>query len=156
MSTNRACAFLFTFAFSFFLSLSPAVASHSNLATALLTPRGFGETASSYLVVKARITETSNVCTHPPVPMSSRFSKEYVNHLSFEFNQAWLFSHHRFDWHLYPIILIIISKLQMLYFTSSRPGKKGQINSTSLVISLFTEQILHTFILKCARLLWIH
>lgn len=157
MSTNRACSFLFTSAFSFFLSLSPAVASHWNLATALLTPRGLEETASSFLVVKAWITETSNVCTHPLVPMSSNVSKEYVNHLSFEFNQARLFSHHRFDWHLYPSILISIYKLQMLYFTSSRPGKKeGQRNSTSLVMSLFTEQILHNFILKCTWLLWIH
>lgn len=157
MSTNRACSFLFAYAFSFFLSLSPAVTSHSNLATALLTPWGLEETASSYLVVKARITETSNVCTHPPVPMSSNVSKEYVNCLSLEFNQARLFSHYRFDWHLYPIILIIIYKLQMLYFTSTRPGKKeGQRNSTSLEISLFTEQIWHSFILKCTWLLWIH
>lgn len=156
MSTNRACSFLFTYAFSFFLSLSPAVASHSNLATALLTLGGLEETASSYLVVKARITETSNVCTHPPVPMSSNVSKEYVNRFSLEFNQARLFSHYRFDWHLYPIILIIIYKLQMLYFTSTRPGKKGQRNSTSLEMSLFTEQICHSFILKCMWLLWIH
>lgn len=133
MSTNRACSFLFTSAFSFFLSLSPAVASHSNLATVLLTQR-VGGTASSYLVIKAWITETSNVCTHPPVPMSSNVSKEYINRLSFEFNQARLFSHHRFNWHLYPIILIIIYKLQMLYFTSSTPGKEQrQRNTTSLV-----------------------
>lgn len=155
MSTNRACSFLYTSAFSLFLSLCPAVASHSNLATALLTPKGLEET-SSYLILKARITETSNICPHPPVPMSSNVSEEYVNCLSFEFNQAWLFSHHRFDWHLYPIILIIISKLQMLYFTSSRQGKKGQINSISLVISQFTQQILLSFILKCRGLIWIH
>lgn len=141
----------------FFLSQSVSCCSFTNVATALLTPRGLEETASSYFVVKAQITETSNACTHPPVPMSSNVSKEYVKRLSFEFNQARLFSHHRFDWHLYPIILIIIYKLQMLYFTSSRPGKKeGQRNSTSLVISLFTEQILHSLILKCTWLLWIH
>lgn len=85
------------------------------------------------------------------VPVSSHISEEHENHLFFDFNKARSFSHRRFDWHFYPIKLIITSQSTDVLHNPDQ--KKGHSNPRCSIISWFTEQMSCSFILKRIRLL---
>lgn len=136
MSTNRACSLLFT-PFLFYLILPPDIASYSNGATVQLMSSGCGQERRKKdfpLISKPKGgTETSKICSHPPVPASAGVSKEYDNHLYFECNQAQLFSHRRLDRHFYLIKLIIISQTTDVVFHIIQSIKKqGHSNANSI------------------------